>query len=231
MLMANYLENSMNMVNMMGVDSSMKSSGFGDTTLSAYYGLYKNTSSSAHIGLGLSMPTGSIDEKLSPDVHQPYPMQLGSGTWDLKPSITWLGQANEWSFGSQTSAVIHLGDNDEGYSLGDSASVTGWVSRKITHWSAVSLRLTGKTWGNIDGEDKNMPTIGMGPMAGQPMSATADPNARGGSSIDLSLGLNLWDTSSGLRFAIEAGTPLYQNLDGPQLGTDWTITTGIQFSW
>jgi hypothetical protein len=68
-------------------------------------------------------------------------------------------------------------------------------------------------------------------MAGKPMSSPADPHARGGSSIDIALGLNLWQTESGLRFAIEAGTPIYQNLDDPQLGTDWTLTTGLQYSW
>lgn len=231
MLMTNYQENSMDMINMMGTKSSMESSGWGDTTLSAYYGLYKNSNSSAHVGLGLSMPTGSTDEELRSGVHHPYPMQLGSGTWDLKPSVTWLGHCNQWSYGSQLSGVIHLGDNDEGYALGDSAEITGWVSRRLSAWSAVSLRLTGSTWGNVNGQDDKMPTIPMGPMAGQPMASPADPDARGGSSIDVALGLNLWHTDSGLRFAVEVGAPAYQNLDGPQLGTDWFLTTGLQFAW
>ena len=230
-LMTNYQENSMTMVNAMNVKSSMKSSGWGDTQLSGYYSIYREPTNSAHIGLGLSAPTGSIDEKLSADIHQAYPMQLGSGTWDIKPSITWLGQNKDWSYGSQALGVIHLGENNNGYSLGDSAMLTGWISRRLSAWSAISLRLTGNTWQNVKGHDDQMPTIPMGPMAGNPMSAPADPNARGGSSIDIALGLNLWQTESGLRFAIEAGTPIYQNLDGPQLGTDWTLTTGLQYSW
>jgi hypothetical protein len=233
MLMTNYLENDMGMVNRMGVKSSMRSSGWGDTTLSAYYSLYQKPGSSAHLGLGLSAPTGSIDETLAGGVHQPYPMQLGSGTWDLKPSLTWLGRPGnrDWSYGSQASAVIHLDENDNGYSLGDSAALTGWVSRRLNAWSAVSLRLTGSTWGNVDGHDRQMPTIGMGPMMGKPMSAPADPDVRAGSRIDLSLGLNLWSTESGARVALEAGGPIYQNLDGPQLGTDWFVSAGIQFAW
>jgi len=230
MLMSNYQENSMQMINMMGAKSSMKSSGWGDSSLAAYYSLYKQANSSAHIGLGISAPTGSIDEEKS-NVHLPYPMQLGSGTWDLKPSITWLGQCEDWSYGSQASGIIHLGENDNDYTLGDSVTLTGWVSRRLSSWSSVSLRLTGSTWENIDGHDEQMPTIPMGPMAGLPMSSPADPDARGGSRLDLALGLNLWSTESGLRLAIEAGTPLYQNLDGPQLGTDWSLTTGLQFAW
>ena len=231
MLMSNYVENSMLNMNMMGVGSKMKSSGWGDTSLATYYGLFKKPDSSAHIGLGVSAPTGSIDERMSNGMRMGYPMQLGSGTWDLKPSFTWLGQQGDWSYGSQASAVIHMGENDNGYTLGDSMALTGWVSRRLNEWSAVSLRLTGSSWGNVDGSDDEMPVIPMGPLAGQPMASAADPNARGGSRLDLSVGLNLWDTETGARFAIEVGAPIYQNLDGPQLGSEWFVTAGFQFAW
>lgn len=231
MLMGNYLENSMGMVNMMGGRSTMASSGYGDTTLSAYYSLYQKGGGSAHLGLGVSAPTGSIDETLPNGVHQPYPMQLGSGTWDLKPSVTWLGRSDRWSYGSQVSAVIRLGENDNGYTLGDRGSATGWVSRRLSEWSAISLRLTASTWGNVDGSDDQMPVISMGPMAGRPMAATADSNARGGSRIDVLLGLSLWSAEHGARFAVEAGVPIYQDLDGPQLGVDWVLTCGMQIAW
>ena len=231
MLMCNYLDNSMLNVNMMGASSTMRSSGWGDATLSAYYGFYKKPGSSAHVGLGISAPTGSIDERMSNGARMGYPMQLGSGTWDLKPSFTWLGQSGDWSYGSQATAVIRLDENDNGYSLGESMALTGWVSRRLNEWSAVSLRLSGSNWGNVDGRDDQMPVIPMGPLAGQPMAGSADSNARGGSRLDLSLGLNLWDTDMGTRFAIEAGAPVYQNLDGPQLGVEWFLTAGLQISW
>ena len=231
MLMANYLESDMPMVNMMGVKNIMHSSGYGDTTLSAYYSLYRKSNSSAHVGLGLSMPTGSIDEEMPNGLHMGFPMQLGSGTWDLKPSITWLGYSDHWSYGGQLSGVIRLGENDNGYTLGDRVSATGWVSRQLNAWSAVSLRLTASAWGNVDGRDSRMPVIPMGPLAGRPAAAVADPNAQGGSRLDLALGLNLWDAASGTRFAIEAGAPVYQHLDGPQLGTAWFVTAGFQFAW
>jgi hypothetical protein len=35
---------------------------------------------------------------------------------------------------------------------------------------------------------------------------------------------------AGLRLAVEFVAPLYQDLDGPQLETDWTLTTGIQYA-
>lgn len=71
MLMTDYKDNGMNMVNAMGGQSTMKSSGWADTTLAAYYSLYHQSHSSAHVGLGLSMPTRSIDEKMNPQENQP----------------------------------------------------------------------------------------------------------------------------------------------------------------
>ncbi len=46
----------------------------------------------ANLGLTLYFPTGSIDERgatpMGPNMQLPYPMQLGSGTYDLEPSFT-----------------------------------------------------------------------------------------------------------------------------------------------
>ncbi|MFK7911383.1 MAG: transporter [Akkermansiaceae bacterium] len=231
MLMGNYLDSSMPMVNMMGVKNIMRTSGYGDTTISGYYSLFREPNRSVHVGLGLSIPTGSIDEEMPNGRNMGYPMQLGSGTYDLKPSITWVGHSANWSYGSQLSAILRLGENDNDYRLGDRVSATGWISRRLNAWSAVSLRLTASTWGDVDGRDQNMAVIPMGPLAGRPMAAPADPNNQGGSRVDLALGLNLWHTESGGRFAIEAGAPIYQHLDGPQLGTEWFMTAGFQFAW
>ena len=231
MLMGNYLDSSMPMVNAMGVKNIMRSSGYGDTTLSAYYQFFSDGDQGAHVGLGLSFPTGSIDEEMPNGFHVGYPMQLGSGTYDLKPSITWLGHTENWSYGSQVSAVIRLGENDNGYTLGDRVSATSWVSRRLSSWSSVSLRFTASAWGNVDGSDPDMPVIPMGPLAGRPVAAVGDPDARGGSRLDLALGLNLWHAESGSRFSIEVGAPVYQELDGPQLGVEWFMTSGFQFAW
>jgi len=59
----------------------------------------------------------------------------------------------------------------------------------------------------------------------------ADPGNHGGTRIDAGLGLNLWHPSKGFRVAAEFAVPLYQNLNGPQLGQDWTLTLGSQFAW
>jgi hypothetical protein len=83
----------------------------------------------------------------------PYPMQLGSGTIDFLPGLTYLGQSEDWSWGSQLRGTVRLGENEEDYSLGDRLGASGWLARKICAMASVSGRLSLDTWGNIDGAD------------------------------------------------------------------------------
>ena len=43
-----------------------------------------------------------------------YGMQLGSGTWDFHPAITYLGQTENYSYGAQLGGILRIGDNDQG---------------------------------------------------------------------------------------------------------------------
>ena len=77
----------------------------------------------AHLSLGLSAPTGSIDEKSGWKIVG-YGMQLGSGTWDFHPAITYLGQTENYSYGAQLGGILRIGDNDQGYTLGNRVEAT-----------------------------------------------------------------------------------------------------------
>ena len=102
-----------------------------------------------NLGLAVSLPTGSIEETdqiltpmgTTPSPRLPYPMQLGSGTFDLKPSLTARSRTGKWSYGAQASAIIRLDENDEGYTLGDVAEATGWLAYEPQPWVSVSGRL------------------------------------------------------------------------------------------
>ena len=234
MAMANYSENSMDMVMtggmMAGKKTQMKSSGMGDTSIGGLYKFYDEDKGRAHFGLQLSLPTGSTSESFKTPMgmtrHQPFGMQLGTGTFDLLPSLTFVSQPTDhWSWGAQANGRVHLGENNQNYSLGDSIDATSWVARNITEWSSVSARLGAKSWKSISGDTDNSVNSAMN------MSSPADPNNYGGTSIDAGLGLNLWHPTSGFRVAAEFAVPLYQNLNGPQLGQDWTLTLGTQYAW
>ena len=63
------------------------------------------------------------------------------------------------------------------------------------------------------------------------MLATAAANLRGGDRLDLLAGVNFIGAAGvlkGQRLFAEFGVPVYQNLDGPQLETDWIATLGFQ---
>ncbi|MGH8633991.1 MAG: DUF3570 domain-containing protein, partial [Burkholderiales bacterium] len=69
--------------------------GVGDTLMFALLKLFDVPGHHMHLGLGLSAPTGEVDIRLRP-MHQSrtdefihYHMQLGSGTWDFLPSLTY----------------------------------------------------------------------------------------------------------------------------------------------
>ena len=90
MAMLNYLDNDMDMNMEMGamkmvMKSSAESSGFGDIKFSGLYDLASwDNGQRVHFNVGISVPTGSIDEKASDGKILGYGMQLGSGTFFLQ---------------------------------------------------------------------------------------------------------------------------------------------------
>ena len=224
MAMIPYLDKSMDHRTRMGVTFTTDAEGFGDAKLTALFTMFDNGAHHVHLGAGLSLPTGSIDEKddtpAGPDQQLPYPMQLGSGTFDLMPGLTYLGNSGAWSWGGQVLATLRLGDNDRDYSLGDSFDLTAWLARQLGPLFSASLRAKASFWGDIDGADKDL-----NPM----MVPTADPDRRGGSRVDILAGLSLQGPNGPLQghsLSLELGFPVYQKLDGPQLETDWTFIGG-----
>ncbi len=235
-VMVNYLDKEMRHVTYQGMAGSnvlghftTEADGWSDTKLTALYRLYQNGHHHVHLNLGLSLPTGSVTERgtvLTPmntqsNVRLPYAMQLGTGTFDLLPGLTYTDRAGDLSWGAQYLAEIHLGENDEGYAWGDKHTVTGWLAYEWAPWISTSVRLAAMTQGKIDGIDSNI----SGPVQ------TANPAFYGGERVDAYFGVNLIGETGpirGHRLALEVGAPIYQDLNGPQLETDWTLTVGWQ---
>ena len=234
MIMVPVLDISMDhQVNMSGVKFTTEADGIGDIKISSVYELSNDGQQSLLLNMGLSVPTGSIDEKdvipasMGVEVQLPYPMQLGSGTYDLLPGITWLNNINGSQIGVQALATLRMSDNDNGYTLGDRYMLTSWYSHEVTPTFSSSVRIAAETWGNIDGIDDQL-----NPMA-PTMVPTARTDLRAGKRVDLLVGVS-WDTGghlTGHRLAAEVGAPIYQDLDGPQLETDLIFTLGWQGSF
>ncbi len=229
MAMVPFTSFTMDHLTRMGGMFTTETEGLGDIRLSSLLKIYEDDSQSIHLNAGLSIPTGSITERgntpAGANSKLPYPMQLGSGTFDLLPGITYLTQSDNWSWGAQLSGTIRLGQNDEGYTLGDRLNGTLWAARQWNHWLSTSIRIKASKWDNIDGADTDL---------NPNMIPTANTALRGGERIDALLGLNIVIPSgplAGHRLAVEAGAPIYQSLNGPQLETDWLMTIGWQLAW
>ncbi len=112
-----------------------KSEGIGDVKVSALIGLMTSGNHKLHLNMGVSLPTRSTSESgtilapngARPTVRLPYAMQLGSGTFDLLPGITYNGGQGLTKWGTQLSGVIRTGKTD-GCRLGDQAAITTWAS-------------------------------------------------------------------------------------------------------
>ena len=222
------LDNSMDHVTRAGGMFTTESGGLGDIKVGAMIGFADWANQSLHLNALVSLPTGSIEERdVLPtsngnEVQLPYPMQIGSGTVDAMPAITWLAQSGEWSFGAQGGATIRFGTNDRDWTLGDKVFGTAWWGRNVSRNFAASLRVQATNVGNIEGAD----------AAGSVNPAvvpTARTDLRGGTSVEAGLGFNFYfPGAKALRFAWEGLVPFYQSLDGPQLETDWRVVVGIQ---
>ncbi len=207
-----------------------RSSGIGDIKLNGLFGIYDNNGHRVHINAGLSLPTGSIDEKddvltptnARPELRLPYPMQLGSGTYDLLPGITYKGRDGDIGWGAQYMATLRLSENDEDYTLGDVHQLTGWSSYSWNPGASASLRLTLRNTDEIDGQDPEI----VAPVQ------TANPDFQGGERIDLGIGVNFSVQQGdwrGLRFGAELGIPLEQDLNGPQMEADWNLRATVRY--
>jgi len=221
-----HIDKSMDHLVANGTTFNTQLSGIGDFKFGGLLDIWEKGTQKAHLNLMISAPTGSItDTDFVPPaggrVRLPYPMQLGSGSWDLLPGITYLGQQGDFSWGAQLLGTIRLEDNDQGYQFGNEVTANSWVAYRLSDSLSTSLRVTGKSWGDIEGSD---PRIG-GPVP------TARPDLRAGSRLDVFGGVNYYFRNGffeGHRLAVEAGRSVYQDLDGPQLGMDWMMTVGWQ---
>jgi len=239
MLMLNYLDKSMDHLSYMGMMGTntlgrftTEASGIGDTKVGLLWRLHQSPKHKLHLNLGMSLPTGSIDEEgevltpmnMRPTIRLPYPMQLGSGTYDLEPGITYTGSDAKIAWGLQYKATFRTGDNDEGYSLGDKHLLASWASYRAFDAVSFSIGLDYQDEGRIDGQDDAI----LAPVQ------TANPDNFGGSLTNMSLGMNFVAQDGllkGHRFALEFHSTIQQKANGTQMKMQDMITFGYQYAF
>jgi hypothetical protein len=172
------------MVSMYGKSNyEMKSEGMGDTEMILKYRIYANDplipTNQMSISFGMSMPTGSINERNSAspfggdpytittgqnlikanhaDINYklellPYDMQLGSGTWDPIVGFAYGGSASPWWWGTNLKFIGREYRNARGWAYGDEFQYSAYLMRQLAYDWVAQIQLNGRSWGKIQGE-------------------------------------------------------------------------------
>ena len=248
MVMLNYNTMSMNMNMFPGMTMQMngstmvmtsntstimnsKTSGLGDTKLYAVYSVISRNVHHILLNAGLSIPTGSIqmkgksDDIMYPSQRLPYMMQMGSGTYDFMPGITYLIKSSKASFSTQFTTVLRPFNNSLNYHLGNEYTLNVWGAYKWLPWVSSSVRVNASSVGAITGYDPTLYAYN---------EPSANPLNYGGKIVNSYLGFNFYLNRGWLnnnRLSVEYGMPLYQNPNGVQLASKSTIYAGWIFTF
>lgn len=187
--------------------------GVGDTGMYALFKLLGTTNHHINLTLGISAPTGDVGIALRRNHRVPggfihYGMQLGSGTWDFKPALTYTGQLDNWSWGAQVSGTKRLEHkNSSGFAFGDIVQSTAWGSYNLFNWLSASVRGVYTQQGPVRHQfDGLIQTLG-------PMDYSKN------------YGGKFWDVGFGLNAAVMSG-----DLAGNNLSFEWLQPVGTDYN-
>lgn len=229
MMMTNYTQKSMPMSN----GYTMESEGMGDVKLFAKRLLWADDilfpSEQWSLLTGLSMPTGSIDERHDRNnTLLPYSMQLGSGTWDPILGLQYSSKIDPWWYGGTVQYTARLYDNHKGYRFGDELEYNFYLIRQFRKDMLAQFLVEGTHTGSLEGEARDIEN-GDGHVMNNPsnayMTQRFDPDNYGGNEIWLSTGFQ-WQPDSLLTQRPEIvdfnfGVPAYRDTNGYQMDGEW----------
>ncbi len=217
---------------------TMKSEGLGDVMLMAKRRLFADDplipTRQASLLLGLSVPTGSIDEKNSNhplaarrSEQLPYGMQLGSGTVDPIIGILYQRSRSPYWWGANATYTARLYDNKRDYRLGNEFHYDLYGMYQVRHDFLWQAQINGRYQGKIRGAMDEVTTGASGRVIpGDPNSPLATPqwdtDHYGGHQIFATLGFQ-WQPAPFHIIDAQVSLPLYRNLSGPQLEEDYRV--------
>ncbi len=216
--------------------------GIGDFGAYALFKVLDHTNHHLTVSLGGTAPTGDVDivqrkTGITPIYSLPihYGMQLGSGTWDFKPALTYTGNYDQFLWGAQANATIRLEDsNESGFAFGDIVQGMAWGGFKWTDWLATTVRCVYTAQGAIRGSypvPTESPNIfPPAPFLPQHIGPFDFPANYGGSYADLGLGINVNipnGSFAGNTLKFEWLQPVYTNFNGYQPDRNYALN----FTW
>lgn len=218
--------------------------GIGDLGMYGLFKLYGDHHHHLNLALGASAPTADVDliqrkTAVNPIFNNPlhYCMQLGSGTWDFKPALTYSGQAEQFLWGAQVNGTLRLeSQNKSGFAFGDIFQGTAWGGYQWTDWLSTTARGVFTSQSEIKGryptllvDDSANPGRQI-PYQDQHIDTFGQPENYGGSFVDLGLGINVsipHGAFAGNSLKFEWLQPIYTNFNGYQPDRDYALN----FTW
>jgi hypothetical protein len=198
--------------------------GMGDTGIYALFNALTENNQKITVSLGMSAPTGDSDIQLR-NTHQQdlgyihYGMQLGSGTWDFKPAVTYTNQIDDWSLGAQLNGTARFeSSNKAGFALGDIFQATSWGSYGWTHWLSTSVRGIYTLQGELKGAYRGVY---------HQIGAMDYTNNYGGQFVDVGFGINAAMPSGKLQgnsLSVEWLQPVLDDVNGYQLPREGALS-------
>ncbi len=212
--------------------------GIGDTGMYALFKVFDNSHHHLTLSLGGTAPTGDVDITLRKTGMVPvynerihYGMQLGSGTWDFKPTLTYAGEAEKFSWGAQAGGTLRLeGRNESGFAFGDIFQGSAWGGYQWTNWLATTVRGVYTWQDRVHGAypaSKEIDPFTQLPFVPQHIGTFDQPGNYGGQFVDLGLGINITAPNgafAGNSVKFEWLQPLHTDYNGYQLDRDGALS-------
>lgn len=219
--MTSFVEKDMQNIHKITGNFKRETSDLSDSKVNTIYQFYNDNQNRLQFNLGLSLPSGNINKKHNGQ-RLAYAMQIGSGSYELLPGLSFSGHSANISYGAQINGNFKINHNDNGYKFGDSYNFTSWLARDLSNSLSISSRLDYTKSEAIEGNDISLNNM---MMAGNNITKYDKEQ------LDLLLGSNFiftQDSLKGHRIALELGMPIYQRVDGPILESDFKIIAGWQ---
>ncbi len=204
-----------------------QSSGVGDLELALMIPFMVKGEEKLDLHAGLRVPTGEISERdrvpgdgESGAVLLPRSMQTGSRSVALLAGLTYSGAWEGLGWGVHGNGSLVVEDNHRSYRHGDTLSFSGWLAHEVVEQMSASLRLGFDHFQRHRGKR----VVGPDDHLASKRSTTA------GQRLSISPGVSVALPFAGeQRLSFEASWPVYQDLEGPQVERDWTLSTGVEW--
>lgn len=226
MAMVPYLSHQMKMEMADNQTHSHSTSGVGDISVSTLYTAYRDDNKEFFWITGVSLPSGSIDEKDDDGNRLSYPMQLGSGTWDVLTGFTLNQEFGDINVGWHTLGTFRTGESKNGYRLGHKFETSVWLGYAFNETLKGTGKLAITNIGSIHGEDETLSPVHSGINSDHMHADALNTTQVGGTQVDASLGLT--KQFGMFNIGVEAGAPIVKRYSGYVMSQAWWTSLGVQ---